>query len=190
MGCAARLNGTELAQAECSCRLRYPVAYRCLARWHAFGWGWRGGSSLCLLPLKARSAQHRSALGRLERNRGFGTALRTCRARLRTDPSTAGTLCLALLAVFGVILELFVVEKELLTGGEDKLSPAVITLQNSVGKFHGLLPRCRERRRNRPWSSACRSRFPVFVRLAVTRARTAINRRLVELSFPQTGRPR
>jgi hypothetical protein len=49
-----------------------------------------------------------------------------------------------------IVLELFVVEKKLLTGGENKLSAAVIALQDSVGKFHGRLPRRRECLRNRP----------------------------------------
>jgi hypothetical protein len=40
--------------------------------------------------------------------------------------------------VFGVILELFVVEKQLLAGRENKLGSAIIAFQYSVDEFHGL----------------------------------------------------
>jgi hypothetical protein len=43
--------------------------------------------------------------------------------------------------VFGVVLELFVVEEKLLTGGENKLGATVEALQNSVGILHGRLPK-------------------------------------------------
>ncbi len=43
--------------------------------------------------------------------------------------------------MLGIVLELFVVEKELLTGGENELCPAVVALQNSVDKFHGRFPK-------------------------------------------------
>jgi hypothetical protein len=49
-------------------------------------------------------------------------------------------LCLALLAALGVICKLLVVEEELLTGSEDKLSATIDALQNSICKFHGRLP--------------------------------------------------
>jgi len=42
--------------------------------------------------------------------------------------------------MFGVVLELFVVEKQLLTCGEHKLCAAVAALQNSVNEFHGRFP--------------------------------------------------
>jgi hypothetical protein len=51
-----------------------------------------------------------------------------------------GTFRLALFAVLGVVLELFVAEKELLARGEDKLSSAVYALQFSIRKFHGRFP--------------------------------------------------
>jgi hypothetical protein len=47
--------------------------------------------------------------------------------------------------MLGIVLELFVVEEKLLTGGENKFSAAVVALQDSVDKFHGRLPRRRER---------------------------------------------
>jgi hypothetical protein len=46
--------------------------------------------------------------------------------------------------VFGLILELLVVEEKLLAGGKYKLGSAVAARQNSVCKFHGRLPQSRE----------------------------------------------
>jgi len=43
--------------------------------------------------------------------------------------------------VLGVVLELFVVEKKLLTRGEHKLHAAIVALQDSVDKFHGRFPK-------------------------------------------------
>jgi hypothetical protein len=42
--------------------------------------------------------------------------------------------------VLGVVFELFVVEKQLLAGGEHKVGSAVSTLQISISEFHGRLP--------------------------------------------------
>jgi hypothetical protein len=50
------------------------------------------------------------------------------------------TLRLALLAVFGIVLELFIVKKQLLASREHKFGPAVIALQYFVSEFHGRLP--------------------------------------------------
>jgi hypothetical protein len=80
---------------------------------------------------------------------------------------TARTLRLALLAVFGVVLELFIVEKGLLAGRENELGAAVDTLQNSIGEFHGQLasqgitPKSATAR-----LETCRSRFPVLFLMA------------------------
>jgi len=141
------------------------------------------------LPLEARTAQYWSTLGRLERNRGFLTALRARSARLRTDPPATGTLRLALLAVLRIVLELFVVKEELLAGGEYKLSAAVITFQNSVFKFHGRLPQYRDGAEigHGPQLAGPVSLFSYVEH--VTRARAATKRRLFELSFRLTGRP-
>jgi hypothetical protein len=66
-------------------------------------------------------------------------------AGFRSYPGTAiGALRLALLAALGVILEIFVVEKKLLTRGEDEIRSAINTLQNLIREFHGRLPRRRE----------------------------------------------
>jgi len=43
---------------------------------------------------------------------------------------------LASLAALGFVLELLVVEKKLLPGGENKITPTVDTLQHLVLKFH------------------------------------------------------
>jgi hypothetical protein len=51
--------------------------------------------------------------------------------------------------MLGIVLELFVVEEKLLTGGEDKLSAAVVAFEDSILEFHGRLPR-RKEGRNRP----------------------------------------
>jgi hypothetical protein len=96
---------------------------------------------LRLLFLEARPAQYRPALRRLERNRGLRTALRTCRACLGANSLRAArTFRLALLAVLGIVLELFIVEKDLLARCKHKLGAAVYTLEDSIGEFHGRLP--------------------------------------------------
>jgi len=81
------------------------------------------------LNLEAGSAKHRPALRRLEWHCRLFAALRTRRPRLRPNPpASARTLRLALLAVLGVVHELFVVKKELLACSENKICPAVNTL--------------------------------------------------------------
>ena len=116
-----------------------------------------------LFLLETRTAENRSTLGRLKRNSRFRAAGGTRRPSLGTNPSATRSLCLALLAVLGVVLKLFVVEKQLLTRGEHKLNPAVRTLQHSVDKFHGRLPQSREERSNSAMNlRACRSRLLFF----------------------------
>jgi hypothetical protein len=51
------------------------------------------------------------------------------------------TLSLALLAALGIVFKLFIVEKKLLTGGEDEFVTAIYALKDSILKFHGRLPR-------------------------------------------------
>jgi hypothetical protein len=46
--------------------------------------------------------------------------------------------------VFGVVLELLVVEEKLLAGGEYEFSAAVNALEDSILEFHGRLLRRRE----------------------------------------------
>jgi hypothetical protein len=92
--------------------------------------------------LEAGPAQHRPAL---RGTKGYRRLLAACRApgaRLSTDARTSVcTLSFALLAALGVIFKLFIVEKELLSGGENELIAAVNTFEDSILKFHGRLPR-------------------------------------------------
>jgi len=104
-------------------------------------WG-RDRNTFGLL-LETGSAKNRPTLGRFEGDRGFHSTSRTGSARLGTHATSAGTFCLALLAMLGVVLELFVVKEKLLTRGEHKFGAAVVTLQDSVDKFHGRLPQSR-----------------------------------------------
>jgi hypothetical protein len=93
------------------------------------------------LLLETDTAQYRPALGGLEGNGCLLAALRTGGPCLWTNPlTTTNALRLALLTALGIVLELFVVEKDLLARGKDKLRPAVDALQYSIGEFHGRLP--------------------------------------------------
>jgi hypothetical protein len=76
-----------------------------------------------------------------EGNRGFGAALGACGAGFGAHPLlSARALGLALLAVLGVVFELFIVEEDLLAGSKHKLGAAVAALQDSIGEFHVRLP--------------------------------------------------
>jgi hypothetical protein len=46
--------------------------------------------------------------------------------------------------VFGVVLELFIVEKDLFARRKDKFGAAVNALQQPIVEFHGRLPRNRD----------------------------------------------
>jgi hypothetical protein len=46
-----------------------------------------------------------------------------------------------LFAAFGVVFKLLIVKEKLLPGGENELIAAVDTLEDSILKFHGRLPR-------------------------------------------------
>jgi len=62
-----------------------------------------------------------------------------------TDAGTAvGALGLALFAALGIVLEIFIVEEELLTRGEDEFRAAIDAFQYLIREFHGRLPRRRE----------------------------------------------
>jgi hypothetical protein len=85
------------------------------------------------LLLKARPAQHGTALCGLEWHGCLRGALRARKARFRANPwAAARTLSLALLAVLGVIGELFVVEKQLLASCKDKIGAAIYALQYPI----------------------------------------------------------
>jgi hypothetical protein len=69
--------------------------------------------------------------------------------------------------VFGVVFELFIVEKQLLAGRKNELGATVDALQNSIGEFHGQLAS----QGIAPKSATaqlgtCRSRFPVLFLVA------------------------
>jgi hypothetical protein len=96
---------------------------------------------LALLLLKTRPAKNRPALCRLEGNCCLRTTLRACRPRFRANSlRSLGALGLALLAVLGVVFELFVVEEDLFARCKNELGSAVDTLEDSIGEFHGRLP--------------------------------------------------
>jgi hypothetical protein len=42
--------------------------------------------------------------------------------------------------VFGIVLELFIVEEDLLASSKYELGAAVNALEDSIGEFHGRLP--------------------------------------------------
>jgi hypothetical protein len=79
-----------------------------------------------------------------EGNGSFFTALRASRpgldsgiARSARGCSDHGeTLGFASFATFGLVLELLIVEEQLFSGGEQKLSTTVNTLQHLVLEFH------------------------------------------------------
>jgi hypothetical protein len=76
--------------------------------------------------------------------------------------------------MLGVVFKLFVVEKQLFARREHEFGAAVITLENSVDKFHGRLPQSRKRRRIGRDLIACRSVSLSSIVLTPTRARTAL----------------
>lgn len=90
--------------------------------------------------LEALPAEHGPPLRGTEGNRGFFTALRAGRLRLRphlTATATAfGALCFARLTSFGLILEALVREKHLFAGCKYKFGAAFRTLQDLVMEFH------------------------------------------------------
>jgi hypothetical protein len=86
---------------------------------------------------------------------------------------TSRALGFALLTVFGIVLELFVVEEELLARGKDELGAAVYALEHTIGKFHGRLPQ-----QGAPPESAMAPpnspvAVPCFLSTCTSRARTA-----------------
>jgi len=72
---------------------------------------------------------------------GLGAALGAGGAGLGPDAGhPRGALRLARLATFGFVAELLLVEEQLFSGGKDKLTAAVDTLQELVGKLHSRDP--------------------------------------------------
>jgi hypothetical protein len=79
--------------------------------------------------LKAGAAKNWTALCGLKWDSCFNAALGTCGSSFRTYAlRAAGALCFALFTVLGVVFKLFVVEKHLLAGSENKFGAAVYAL--------------------------------------------------------------
>jgi hypothetical protein len=88
-------------------------------------------------PFEACAAEYRAALVWSKWNRGRRAALGANRAGFGTRAGrTRGAAGLALLAVLGIVSELFCVKESLLVGGEDKVFPANDTLQYPIREFH------------------------------------------------------
>jgi hypothetical protein len=96
--------------------------------------------------LKAFAAENWAPLRRFKRDGGFLTALGAGGASLRLvegllpglarDSEHSDPFRLANLATLGLVLELLVMKKQLLAGGEYKVGTAVNTLQDLVLEFH------------------------------------------------------
>jgi hypothetical protein len=74
----------------------------------------------------------------LERHCGFSSAFRADRASFRPYPAprSGSSLDLALFAALGIVLELFVVEKKLLSRSENEVISAVDALQYFIEELH------------------------------------------------------
>jgi hypothetical protein len=103
-----------------------------------------GRSSGGLALLKAFPTKHRAALRGFEGNCRFPLASRA--DRLGFDPlviapalrqtKRLGALTFAVLTAFWFVLELFVVKKQLLTGGEHEVGATIHALQNLILELH------------------------------------------------------
>lgn len=105
-----------------------------------------GGSRSSAL-LEALTAKHRSPLRRFEGHSGFLAALRAVRPGLSfcivagsCNSQRRSTLRFTILATFGFVLKLLVVEKQLFPSGKDEVRAAVHALQHLVLEFHGKAP--------------------------------------------------
>jgi hypothetical protein len=120
------------------------------------------------LLLEAGTAKHGPALCGFEGDCGFCAALGARGARFGSHTlRSARAFGLALLAMLGVVLKLLIVKEDLLARGKHKFSATIGALQNSIGEFHGRLPRSGRRDEIGLGSEeTCRSRFPVYFRNA------------------------
>jgi len=86
------------------------------------------------------AAIYRTALSRLERHRGFPPALRTGGHRLRLgEPARRPlTLRLAVLAAFGFVLKILIVEEMLFSRSKYEICSAVYTLEDAVLKLRHI----------------------------------------------------
>jgi hypothetical protein len=94
---------------------------------------------------KAFPAEYRPSLRGAKRNGGLLPALRADRLSLYPHadrPRRWGVaqnrnpFCLAWLATFGFVAELFVMKKQLFSGGENEICPAVNAFKRPVLEFH------------------------------------------------------
>jgi hypothetical protein len=105
---------------------------------------WLSCSSGSLALLEALPAKHRTSLRRLEWHGGFPLASGAdglgfhslIVAAILRQSQCLGSFTFAVLAAFGFVLELFIVEEELFTSGENEVGAAVHTLENLVLKVH------------------------------------------------------
>jgi hypothetical protein len=134
----------------------------------------RGRRRLLALFLETGSAQDRPALSWLKRDGRLRAALRTCRACLGTYPlASSGAPRLALLAVFGIVLELLIVKKDLLACCKHELRAAVDTYERAIVEFHGRLPPQGRAPKSAMFSSSSPVPVPCIRSSCLTRARTA-----------------
>ena len=101
--------------------------------------------------LETFATEDGAPLGRPEGDRGLLATLRADRSRfnlgealsrhmMRRCPQHRDAFCLAGLAPFRFVFELFVVKEQLFPGREDEVGPAVDALQYFVLEFHGDAP--------------------------------------------------
>ena len=133
-------------------RMRFGRAGGVAAADEGYGGGWRAGHhGRASLLLKALAAEYRAALRGFEWDGSFDAAGRADGAGLGTrdagggGPAARGTggadaLSLARFAALGIVLELFVEEKDLFAGGEDELTAAVSTDEDTIAELHMELP--------------------------------------------------
>jgi hypothetical protein len=89
----------------------------------------------------------------------------------------------AVLATLGFVAKLFVVKKQLFTGGEDKVCTAVNTFQHPVLEFHCQLLRPSESRKR---MSAMRVLAPPFLRVLLPLVRPARTGKCAGYTFGKT----
>lgn len=93
---------------------------------------------------KAFAAKHGPTLSWTEWKGGFFPAIGAkdhgflLDKAIRRSLSCGGTLLFAGFASFRQILELFIVEEKLFSGGKNKVVAAIHALQHSVLEFHGI----------------------------------------------------
>jgi hypothetical protein len=107
-----------------------------------------GGSSACFALLEAFPAKNRTALRWLKRYGSFPLAAGAYGlgfhslvvAAILRQSQSLGAFTLAVFAAFGFVFELFIVEEELFTSGENKVGATIHTLENFVLEVHLRVP--------------------------------------------------